>query len=136
MGEGEARERAEELLTRFGLDVVVNKHPSQLSGGERQRVAIARAVAPEPKMLLLDEPTSALDPEYTAEVLDLIDGLKAEGTRFIIVTHEMGFARKACDRVAYLSDGVICEHGPSNETFASPKTAGLQRFLSKLSQWN
>ena len=136
VGEGEARERAEELLTRFGLDVVVNKHPSQLSGGECQRVAIARAVAPEPKMLLLDEPTSALDPEYTAEVLDLIDGLQAEGTRFIIVTHEMGFARKACDRVAYLSDGVICEHGPSNETFANPKTAGLQRFLSKLSQWN
>ncbi|MFZ2748928.1 MAG: hypothetical protein WAZ15_01360, partial [Propioniciclava sp.] len=62
--------------------------------------------------------------------------LKTEGTRFIIVTHEMGFARKACDRVAYLSDGVICEHGPSNETVANPKTAGLQRFLSKLSQWN
>ena len=132
----DAQERAQSLLRRFGLDGVAGKHPAQLSGGERQRVAIARAVAPEPKMLLLDEPTSALDPEYTAEVLDLIDGLKEEGTRFIIVTHEMGFARRACDKVAYLSGGVISESGPSADVFADPKTAGLQRFLGKLTQWN
>lgn len=107
MGEDEARLRADELLQRFGLGGEADKYPAQLSGGQRQRVAIARAVAPRPKMLLLDEPTSALDPEYTCEVLDLLRSLKDEGTRFIAVTHEMGFARRACDEVAFLCGGGV-----------------------------
>lgn len=132
----EATDRAMSLLERFGLLGEAEKHPGQLSGGEKQRVAIARAVAPGPKLLLLDEPTSALDPEYTAEVLDLIASLAADGTRLIIVTHEMGFARKACAKVLFLSQGVIQEYGESQELFASPESASLERFLSKLSQWN
>ncbi len=136
VGQQEAQVRAMSLLERFGLLGEAEKHPGQLSGGEKQRVAIARAVAPGPKLLLLDEPTSALDPEYTAEVLDLIASLAAEGTRLIIVTHEMGFARKACAKVMFLSQGVVQEYGDSQELFASPKSPSLQRFLSKLSQWN
>lgn len=133
---GDAAQQANDLLDRFGLSGAAKKHPAQLSGGERQRVAIARAVAPGPRLLLLDEPTSALDPEYTAEVLDLIDSLKDRGTRFIIVTHEMGFARRACDKVAFLTGGSIKESGASSGVFADPQTPELQRFLSKLNQWN
>lgn len=92
----QAQERAFELLQRFGLVSEAHKKPSELSGGQQQRVAIARAIAPDPKILLLDEPTSALDPEFTNEVLDVIRSLRKEGTRFIVVTHEMGFARHAC----------------------------------------
>lgn len=132
----EASEQALDLLARFGLAGAAGKHPAQLSGGERQRVAIARAVAPSPRLLLLDEPTSALDPEYTAEVLDLINSLKAGGTRFIIVTHEMGFARRACDKVAFLTGGTIKESGDSAQVFGAAKTPELGRFLSKLSQWD
>lgn len=136
MGGEKAEELARSLLDRFGLGAAASKHPAWLSGGERQRVAIARAIAPEPKLLLLDEPTSALDPEYTAEVLDLIEGLQRQGTRFVIVTHEMGFARQVCDKVAFLSDGVIGEYGKSSSVFADPQSPSLQRFLSKLSQWS
>lgn len=132
----EAEGKAIELLRRFGLSGEADKHPRQLSGGERQRVAIARAVAPGPKLLLLDEPTSALDPEFTAEVLDLVASLADEGTRLIIVTHEMGFARKACQKVAFLNQGTIAEYGDSEQVFSSPTSPALQRFLSKLSQWN
>ncbi len=128
--------QSQDLLDRFGLAEAANKHPVQLSGGERQRVAIARAIAPNPRLLLLDEPTSALDPEYTAEVLDLVNRLRQLGTRFVIVTHEMGFARKVCDKVAFLCEGTIMESGPSTEVFASPRTPELQRFLSKLSKWS
>lgn len=128
--------QAHDLLGRFGLSGAAHKHPAQLSGGERQRVAIARAIAPKPRLLLLDEPTSALDPEYTADVLDLINDLKETGTRFIIVTHEMGFARKVCEDVAFLHDEQIKEHGPSADVFSHPVTPELSRFLSKLSQWN
>ncbi|WRS30625.1 amino acid ABC transporter ATP-binding protein [Actinomycetaceae bacterium MB13-C1-2] len=135
VSEEDAREQSHALLDRFGLSEVATKHPAQLSGGERQRVAIARAIAPRPQLLLLDEPTSALDPEYTAEVLGVINDLKQEGTRFIIVTHEMGFARRVCDKVAFLSGGVIKEYGPSGDIFTHPRTPELQRFLSKLSQW-
>lgn len=131
-----ARERATTLLRQFGLEGEANKHPAQLSGGERQRVAIARAIAPKPRLLLLDEPTSALDPEYTAEVLNVINQLREEGARFLIVTHEMGFAREVCDKVAFLTGGVIGEYGNSREVFRDPSTPALQRFLSKLSQWN
>lgn len=136
MGEDEARLRADELLRRFGLGGEADKYPAQLSGGQRQRVAIARAVAPRPKMLLLDEPTSALDPEYTCEVLDLLRSLKDEGTRFIAVTHEMGFARRACDEVAFLCGGRLVERGPSERVFADPRTPELQHFLGRLLEWS
>lgn len=136
MDEARAATRADELLDRFGLAGEGDKRPAQLSGGQRQRVAIARAVAPRPKMLLLDEPTSALDPEYTTEVLDLLADLKREGTRFITVTHEMGFARHACDKVAFLCQGTLMEYGPAAELFAAPKTPELGRFLGKLLEWS
>ncbi len=132
----EAAARADELLARFGLAGEGDKRPAQLSGGQRQRVAIARAVAPRPRMLLLDEPTSALDPEYTTEVLDLLRDLKDEGTRFITVTHEMGFARHACDKVAFLCGGRLMEYGPSEQVFTAPATPELRRFLGKLLEWS
>lgn len=135
MGKEEALARADELLSRFGLGAEADKRPAQLSGGQRQRVAIARAVAPRPKMLLLDEPTSALDPEYTTEVLNLLRDLKDEGTHFIAVTHEMGFARHACEKAAFLSGGKLLECGNSQELFEAPKTPELQRFLGKLLEW-
>ncbi len=131
-----AEQRAMELLTRFGLTSDIDKKPSALSGGQQQRVAIARAVAAKPKLLLLDEPTSALDPEYTTEVLDIIKELKEEGMNFIIVTHEMGFARHACDKVAFLCEGMLMEYGRSETIFTMPETGQLQRFLSKLLEWN
>lgn len=131
----EADDRADALLRRFGLAGEGDKLPAQLSGGQRQRVAIARAVAPSPKMLLLDEPTSALDPEYTTEVLDLLRDLKDEGTHFIVVTHEMGFARHACESAAFLHGGKLLEHGESSRMFASPQTPELERFLNKLLEW-
>ncbi len=130
-----AQEAAMELLKRFGLADAAKKRPGELSGGMQQRIAIARAIAPRPKLLLLDEPTSALDPEYTAEVLDAVDELRQEGLNFIIVTHEMGFARRACEKVAFLANGRIVESGQSREVFASPKSEELQRFLKKLLSW-
>ncbi|MEA5019249.1 MAG: ATP-binding cassette domain-containing protein [Gordonibacter sp.] len=132
----QAEERAAELLVHFGLDTERSKHPAQLSGGQQQRVAIARAVAARPKMLLLDEPTSALDPEFTNDVLDTIHSLKETGTRFIVVTHEMGFARHACDKVAFLHGGSLLEYGDSTRLFDHPETPELQRFLSKLLEWS
>ena len=135
MEKDEAEARAHALLKRFGLSSEEDKRPAHLSGGQRQRVAIARAVASRPKMLLLDEPTSALDPEYTAEVLDLLRDLKEEGTHFIVATHEMGFARNACDKTAFLHGGRLLEHGPSPETFANPCTPELESFLGKLLEW-
>ena len=110
--------------------------PAELSGGQQQRVAIARAVAPRPRLLLLDEPTSALDPEYTSEVLDILRDLRDEGARFIVVTHEMGFARHACDKVAFLCDGVLKEYGRSEDLFGNPRTPELKRFLGKLLEWS
>lgn len=136
MPASQAEQRAHELLERFGLAGEGQKHPAQLSGGQRQRVAIARAVAARPRMLLLDEPTSALDPEYTTDVLDLLRGLKDEGTHFIAVTHEMGFARHACDDVAFLFNGKLLEHGASEHVFTHPQTPELQRFLSRLLEWS
>ena len=132
--EAEARGRA--LLERLGLSEEAGKRPAELSGGQQQRVAIARAVAPRPALLLLDEPTSALDPEYTTEVLDVIRDLAEEGARFIIVTHEMGFARRACEKVAFLYEGCLHEVGPSEELFAHPATPELRRFLGKLTEWS
>ena len=132
----EAGRRAEELLERFGLGADGKKKPGALSGGQQQRVAIARAVAARPGLLLLDEPTSALDPEYTNEVLDVIDELKNEGMDFVIVTHEMGFARHACEKVAFLCEGSLLEYGDSVSLFSHPNTQQLDRFLSRLLEWN
>ena len=132
----EAEKIAVEELTKVGLAERIDFMPSQLSGGQQQRVAIARAVAAGPKMLLLDEPTSALDPEYTNDVLDLIRDLKETGTRFIVVTHEMGFARHACDKAAFLHGGRLLEYGESAQLFDRPATPELQRFLGKLLEWS
>jgi len=132
----EANDRAMELLKRFGLADSAHKRPGELSGGQQQRVAIARAIAPGPGLLLLDEPTSALDPEYTAEVLDMVYELREGGQNLIIVTHEMGFARRACDQVAFLSGGGIVEAGNSEAVFTQPRTQELQKFLKKLLGWN
>lgn len=136
LDEATARERADELLERLGVAAEAEKHPVQLSGGQRQRVAIARALAPAPRLLLLDEPTSALDPEYTTELLDVIDSLKQQGARFVIVTHEMGFARHACDDVAFLYDGRLAEYGPSAQVFENPESPELRRFLARLLEWS
>ena len=132
----EASDRAHDLLERLGLADSAAKRPAQLSGGQKQRVAIARALAARPRLLLLDEPTSALDPEFTTEVLDVVRDLKEAGTRFIIVTHEMGFARHACDTVAFLYGGRLLEHGPSERLFDNPRTPELKRFLSRLLEWS
>ncbi len=132
----EAEARAAALLDRFGLGQESGKYPFELSGGQSQRIAIARAIAPNPSLLLLDEPTSALDPEYTIEVLDMIQELKEEGRNFIIVTHEMGFARKACEKTMFLHDGKILEYGSSNQLFAAPQSSSLRKFLATLLEWN
>ncbi|MEG1346110.1 MAG: ATP-binding cassette domain-containing protein, partial [Acidaminococcaceae bacterium] len=131
-----AQTRTEELLSRFGLTTEAEKKPHALSGGQQQRVAIARAIAAKPQLLLLDEPTSALDPEYTNEVLDIIDELKSEGLDFIIVTHEMGFARHACDKIGFLAEGKLLEYGDSNTIFTAPQTPQLQKFLGKMLEWH
>ncbi|WP_027128336.1 amino acid ABC transporter ATP-binding protein [Fusobacterium perfoetens] len=135
-GEEEAKEKALSLLKRFGLEKEINKKPFELSGGQKQRVGIVRALAHRPKFLLFDEPTSALDPEYTVEVLDIIKELKDEGIDFIIVTHEMGFARHACDKVCFLYDGDILEYGDSSEIFTNPSSKELKKFLGKILEWN
>lgn len=132
----QAQTRAEELLNRFGMLEHSEKKPAALSGGQQQRVAIARAIAPKPRLLLLDEPTSALDPEYTTEVLDIIHELKQEQMDFIIVTHEMGFARHACAKVAFLYQGKLLEYGDSEQSFTQPETRELQQFLGKLLEWH
>jgi polar amino acid transport system ATP-binding protein len=125
----QARDVALQLLRRFQLDAHAHKKPAALSGGQRQRVAIARAVANKPRVVLFDEPTSALDPEMTAEVLDMIGRLREEGTDLILVTHEMGFARLAADRVAFLSAGRVLEFGETRSVFDAPKTEECKRFL-------
>jgi polar amino acid transport system ATP-binding protein len=127
--EKDARELAMQLLRRFQLEVHAHKKPAGLSGGQRQRVAIARAIAIKPRLVLFDEPTSALDPEMTAEVLDTIEQLHEEGTDLVLVTHEMGFARMAADRTAFLSEGRILEFGQTTTVFDAPKTEECKRFL-------
>lgn len=130
-----AREAADGLLARFGLLDHGHKFPRELSGGQYQRIAIARAVAARPKLLLLDEPTSALDPEYTNEVLGMIYELKQSGVRFIIVTHEMGFAKRSCDKVMMMEDGGIAEYGASQELLARPRTQAMRNFISDAIHW-
>jgi polar amino acid transport system ATP-binding protein len=119
-------------LRRFRLEAHADKHPAELSGGQRQRVAIARAIAIRPKLLLFDEPTSALDPEMTAEVLDVIGELRAEGRDLILVTHEMGFARAVSDQVAFLAEGRIIECGPPEQVFGTPRENATRDFLARV----
>lgn len=128
----EARELAMTLLERVGVDSQANKMPAQLSGGQQQRVAIARALAMHPKVMLFDEPTSALDPEMITEVLDVMVGLATDGMTMIVVTHEMGFARKAADRVVFMADGKILEESQPEQFFTAPTSARAQDFLSKI----
>ena len=125
----ELRERALDLIEKVGLREKANSYPNTLSGGQQQRAAIARALAMEPDVLCFDEPTSALDPLLTKEVLNVIRLLKQEGRTMIVVTHEMGFAREASDRVAFLSGGTVAEMGTPQEIFEAPRTEALQRFL-------
>jgi polar amino acid transport system ATP-binding protein len=132
MEKREAHARALEVLTRLGLADHAGKKPALLSGGQRQRVAIARALAAKPRLLLFDEPTSALDPEMTAEVLELIAELKDSGTPMLLVTHEMGFARKIADQVAFLSEGKLLEVGAASEFFHQPQSLQASRFLEKV----
>ncbi|MEV4201835.1 amino acid ABC transporter ATP-binding protein [Micromonospora globbae] len=130
----EAREQALALLDRVGIADKADHYPAQLSGGQQQRAAIARALAMRPKVLLFDEPTSALDPEMVNEVLDVMVSLAAEGMTMIVVTHEMGFARRAADRVVFMDDGRIVESGTPDEFFAAPRTDRARDFLSKILQ--
>ncbi|HEY5465853.1 MAG TPA: amino acid ABC transporter ATP-binding protein [Clostridia bacterium] len=132
----EAMETAMVYMKRFSLENDGHKYPVELSGGQQQRIAIARAVAVHPCLLLLDEPTSALDPELTAEVLDMIAELKSDGLNLILVTHEMGFARKSCDQVLYLAAGRAVEAGPSETLFSRPQTPELRSFLDKILEWS
>ena len=127
-----ARERAMELLRRIGLEEKANVYPSTLSGGQKQRIAIVRALAMNPKVILFDEPTSALDPEMVGEVLDLMRSLADEGMTMVIVTHEMGFAREAADRILFIDEGIIKEQGTPEQVFDHPQNARLKEFLSKV----
>ena len=136
MSKDEAISIAVKLFDRFGLSAEKDKYPSQLSGGEQQRISIARAVAIKPKLLLLDEPTSALDPEYTSEVLNMLGELQHDGLNTIIVTHEMGFAKNACEKLIFLSNNKILESGKSSELFKAPKTPELKSFLDMVLEWN
>ena len=132
MDKKEAERLAMDLLTRVGVDSQASKMPSQLSGGQQQRVAIARALAMRPKVMLFDEPTSALDPEMVNEVLDVMVELAHEGMTMLCVTHEMGFARKAADRIVFMADGQILEQNTPDEFFEHPKTERAKDFLSKI----
>lgn len=131
-GKREAQDYAMELLGRFQLEPHAHKMPMELSGGQQQRVAIIRAIAIKPRFLLLDEPTSALDPEMTAEVLDLIAELKSEGRELVLVTHNMGFARRVADHCLFLSEGKLLETGTADRLFNEPKSHELQSFLSRV----
>jgi len=128
----EAERRAMELLERVGIANQAGKLPGQLSGGQQQRAAIARALAMEPKLMLFDEPTSALDPEMINEVLDVMTTLAKEGMTMVVVTHEMGFARRAADRVVFMADGALVEQAPPEEFFSAPKSERAKDFLSKI----
>ena len=128
----EAEKIALNLLKRVGLTEKANSYPAQLSGGQKQRIAIARALAMSPKIMLFDEPTSALDPEMVGEVLDVMKGLAADGMTMVVVTHEMGFAREAADRVIFMDDGIIAEKGTPSQIFQNPQNPRTQSFLSKV----
>ena len=128
----EAMAKAMALLVRVGLEEHADKFPGQLSGGQQQRVAIARALAMDPVAMLFDEPTSALDPEMITEVLDVMVALAHDGMTMMVVTHEMGFARKVADRVVFMDKGEIIEDRPTDEFFGKPRSDRAQLFLSKI----
>ena len=132
LSRADADKRGMEMLDRVGIADQAGKMPAQLSGGQQQRVAIARSLAMTPKLILLDEPTSALDPEMINEVLDVMVGLAKDGMTMVVVTHEMGFARKAADRVLFMADGRIEEEATPEQFFTNPGTARAQDFLSKI----
>ncbi|GAA0916944.1 amino acid ABC transporter ATP-binding protein [Streptomyces thermoalcalitolerans] len=128
----QAEARARELLDRVGVGAQADKYPAQLSGGQQQRVAIARALAMDPKVILFDEPTSALDPEMINEVLEVMQQLARDGMTMIVVTHEMGFARSAADRVVFMADGRIVEQATPDQFFSNPRSERARDFLSKI----
>jgi len=134
LSQKEANERAFKLLERVRIPEQANKKPSHLSGGQQQRVAIARSLCMEPKIMLFDEPTSALDPEMISEVLDVIVDLANEGMTMVVVTHEMGFARKVADRMVFMDEGKIVEMGKPKDFFDSPKTERCKLFLNQILQ--
>ena len=129
---GEAKKRGMDLLTRVGVESQAEKYPAQLSGGQQQRVAIARALAMDPKVIMFDEPTSALDPEMVNEVLEVMVSLARQGMTMIVVTHEMGFARKAANRVVFMDEGQIVEEGEPEAFFTNAQSARAKDFLSKI----
>jgi glutamate transport system ATP-binding protein len=132
LSKDEARERGMKLLSRVGIAEKADSFPAELSGGQQQRAAIARALAMEPKLMLFDEPTSALDPEMIKEVLDVMVELAREGTTMVVVTHEMGFARSAAQRVAFMDGGRIMEVAAPDKFFSHPETDRAKDFLSKI----
>jgi len=132
LSKADAEKEAMELLERVGVEQQAKKMPAQLSGGQQQRVAIARALAMRPKVLLFDEPTSALDPEMVQEVLDVMVDLAKQGMTMVVVTHEMGFARKAGDRLVFMAEGKILEDTTPEEFFTNPKTERARDFLGKI----
>jgi len=134
MTKEEASKKADELLERVGLKDKADTYPAMLSGGQKQRVAIARALAMNPEVMLFDEPTSALDPEMINEVLDVMINLAKDGMTMMVVTHEMGFARKVADRVVFMDAGEIVEEAPKEEFFSTPRSERAQRFLAKILQ--
>ena len=127
-----AEEKARALLDRVGVGVQADKYPAQLSGGQQQRVAIARALAMDPKVMLFDEPTSAHDPEMINEVLEVMQQLAREGMTMVVVTHEMGFARSAANRVVFMADGQIVEQATPEQFFTNPRSDRAKDFLSKI----
>ncbi|GAA1610869.1 amino acid ABC transporter ATP-binding protein [Leucobacter chromiireducens] len=132
IGRAAALDRARSLLAKVGLAERADAYPAALSGGQQQRVAIARALAMEPKILLFDEPTSALDPELVGEVLEVMQNLAEEGMTMVVVTHEMGFARRVADRVLFMDDGVIVESGPPERVFEAPERERTRDFLRQV----
>lgn len=132
IAQAEADAQAIGLLRQVGIENQAHKYPAQLSGGQQQRAAIARALAMRPKLMLFDEPTSALDPEMVREVLAVMTSLASEGTTMIVVSHEMGFARNAADRIAFMADGRIVEDNTPDEFFTQPQSARARDFLSKI----
>lgn len=127
-----ARERVREPLARFGLAAHAAKRPAELSGGQKQRIAILRALVIQPARMFLDEPTSALDPEMTAEVLEMIGELKAAGTQFVLVTHEMHFAKRVADEVAFVGDGTVLAHGPADEILTRCAVPRVKAFFDRI----
>ena len=134
LSKSEAEAKAMHYLERVHIPDQARKRPGQLSGGQQQRVAIARSLCMEPKVLLFDEPTSALDPEMISEVLDVMAELAVEGMTMVVVTHEMGFARKVADQMVFMDAGEIVEQGPPEEFFGAPRSPRCQKFLSQILQ--